>query len=258
MKETTLNHLSREENPPDWLPLKRAGRKPLRPKDSLSRSEKGHEIWLLTLSDLLLLLAIFFVLLFGLTFQQQTQGFLSAGTQAQPPATREEPSSEAPPANAEESSSKGILTSLETDLRAILGSEKGMEEASVTRKANHLVLSFPEKIVFDPGQAHLKSGAKPVLDKVASLVSAYPYLHMEVQGHTDDRPIHTKRYPSNWELSVDRATQVVKALIGLGLDPAQISLKGFGEYRKLYPNDSDVNRQKNRRVEIQFFLSTQS
>jgi chemotaxis protein MotB len=87
---------------------------------------------------------------------------------------------------------------------------------------------------------------------------AHPYLRVEVQGHTDDRPINTKRYPPNRELSVDRATQVVKTLIALGLDPAQISGKGFGEYRNLYPNDSDSNRGKNRRVEIQFSLPPQS
>lgn len=257
MKETP-NHFSPEEASPEWLSLKRAWRKPLRSQDNLSRSEKGNDIWLLTLSDLLLLLVIFFVLLFGLTIQQQHQASNSFGPQPDPPMRQEETSTEVPPTNAEDSASKGILISLETDLRAILGNEKGMEEVSVTRGAKHLVLTFPEKIAFDPGQAQLKSGTKPVLDKVASLVSAHPYLHIEVQGHTDDRPINTKRYPSNWELSVDRATQVVKALIGLGLNPAQISLKGFGEYRKLHPNDSDTNRQKNRRVEIQFSLSTQS
>jgi chemotaxis protein MotB len=300
--------LSPQENAREWIPLKRNLGRPLRLPDNHSRSEKGQDIWLLTLSDLLLLLMIFFVLLFGITFQQQPQTSISPEWQMEPPIKSEETSvvippkssispewqmeppikseetsvvippkssispewqieppikSEetsvvAPPTNEEDSYTKGKLMSLETDLRAMLGNEKGMEELIVTREAKRLVLTFPERIVFDPGQAQLKSGTRPILNKVASFVSAHPYLLVEVQGHTDDRPINTKRYPSNWELSVDRAVQVVRALIGLGLDPAHISLKGFGEYRTLYPNDSDANRQKNRRVEIQFSLSPQS
>jgi chemotaxis protein MotB len=271
--------LSPQENAREWIPLKRNLGRPLRLPDNHSRSEKGHDIWLLTLSDLLLLLMIFFILLFGITFQQQQQTSISPEWQIEPPIKSEETSVVIPPkssvspewqmeppikseetsvvispTNEEDSYTKGKLMSLETDLRAMLGNEKGMEELIVTREAKRLVLTFPERIVFDPGQAQLKSGTRPILNKVASFVSAHPYLLVEVQGHTDDRPINTKRYPSNWELSVDRAVQVVRALIGLGLDPAHISLKGFGEYRTLYPNDSDANRQKNRRVEIQFSL----
>jgi chemotaxis protein MotB len=249
-------HPSPQENYSDWPAWKRTNRQPLRLRNMPSRSEKGHDIWLLTLSDLLLLLTIFFVFLFG-TILQQTPGSYSLGPQAEASIKSAACSAEKQPACAEDASSQEILVSLETDLRVMLGNEESMQEASVTRQARHLVLAFPERIVFDPGQAQIKPAAKPILDKVASLVSAHPDLLLEVQGHTDDRPINNKRYPSNWELSVDRATQVVKALIGLGLNPSQISLKGFGEYRALYPNDSDSNRLKNRRVEIQFSLTSQ-
>jgi chemotaxis protein MotB len=67
-------------------------------------------------------------------------------------------------------------------------------------------------------------------------------------------PIHNQRYPSNWELSADRATQVAKSLVQLGINPVKISAKGFGEYHPLYSNDSDAGRLKNRRVELQFSL----
>ena len=170
----------------------------------------------------------------------------------------EETPVEVPPANVPDSASNGILASLEKDLLANLGDEEEEEKVNVTRHANHIVLTFPERIIFDPGQAQVKPSVQPILDKVASLASAHSQLLVEVQGHTDDRPINTKRYPSNWELSVDRATQVAKALIRLGLDPGQLTVKGFGEYRALYPNDTDSNRHKNRRVEIQFFLTPQS
>jgi len=142
--------------------------------------------------------------------------------------------------------------SVEKDLTAIFSREKGQQEVMVERVADLVILTFPERIVFDPGQAQLKPAAQTTLDKVASFIKERPYLIVEVQGHTDDQPISNTRYPSNWELSVDRATQVAKALIGLGVNPTHLSVKGFGEYHSLYPNDSDENRLKNRRVEIQF------
>jgi len=257
MKELPIHPAPREKGP-ERLPLKRTWPKPFRRQNQPSRSEKGHELWLLTLSDLLLLLMIFFVLLFGMTLQQQPQGSYSFWPQVAASTTPEETPVENQPAYVPDSASKEVLAALETDLRTILGNQDGKEEVSLTRHADHLILTFPERILFDPGRAQLKPSAQRILDKVASLASAHPDLLVEVQGHTDDRPINTKRYPSNWELSVDRATQVVKRLIGLGLDPAQISMKGFGEYRALYPNDSDLNRRKNRRVEIQFSLAPQS
>ena len=255
MKESLI-HPPPRENASEWLPLKRTWPKSLGSQNKQAGSEKGHDLWLLTLSDLLLLLMIFFILLFGMTLHQQHQGSHSP-LQAAAPSKPPETPVEMQPASVPDFASKGILVSLETDLRGILGGEEGKEEVTLTRQADHLILTFPERIVFDPGRAQLKPSAQPILNKVSSLALAHPYLFVEVQGHTDDRPINTKRYPSNWELSVDRATQVVKALVGLGLDPAQISVKGFGEYRTLYPNDSDSNRHKNRRVEIQFSLAPQ-
>ncbi len=248
-----LFHPSPGEMAPEWVPLKKTLPKPLRSQNKKAGSESGQDLWLITLSDLLLLLMLFFVLLFGLTFQQQAQESPSLPPGADPMKSVE---TQRPPFP--DSNPKEILSSLETDLRAISGDRTGQGEVTVTRQADRLVLTFPERIVFDPGRAKLKGSAQPILHKVASLVSTHPYLLMEIQGHTDDRPINNDRYPSNWELSVDRATQVAKALLTLGLGPAQISVKGFGEYRSLHANDNAANRQKNRRVEIQFFLAPRS
>jgi chemotaxis protein MotB len=151
-----------------------------------------------------------------------------------------------------------MATGLEADLIGALRDESSQQEVAIERRADSLVLTFPEPIVFDPGQAQLKPFAQPILEKVASVILDRPNLTIEVQGHTDNRPINTKRYPSNWELSVDRATQVARALIRLGVDPNQLSVKGFGEYRALYPNDTEMNQLKNRRVEIQFSLAPKS
>ena len=120
--------------------------------------------------------------------------------------------------------------------------EKGQSDVMIERIADRVTLTFPERIVFDPGQARLKPTCQTTLEKVASFIHDRPFLFVEVQGHTDDRPINTSRYPSNWELSVDWAMQVSRALIGLGVKPTQLSVRGFGEYRPLIPNDSDASR----------------
>ena len=122
------------------------------------------------------------------------------------------------------------------------------------RRSHSIIVTFPERIMFDSGRSELKGAVRPFLEKVALFILNHPDVSIEIQGHTDDRPINSPRFPSNWELSADRATQVAKALVGLGTDPSRLSVRGFGEYRPLVANDNDLNRLKNRRVEIQFSL----
>lgn len=239
---------ARESNP---LPAQRMARPGLLARSRRETdNHKGNDIWLTTLSDLLMLLVIFFVILFGMEMQKPKHATeipapaetaqsavpvktVAARTEAPPPA---------PPA------------SVEKELASILEQGKGGQEIAIYRSANRVTLTFPERIMFDPGHASLKPAARPALDKLAQFIKERPQLAVEVQGHTDNRPISNSRYPSNWELSVDRATQVARALIAMGVDPQQLSVKGFGEYHGLFPNTSDENRLKNRRVEIQFTL----
>ena len=221
-----------------------------------SPADKGTEIWLLTLSDLLLLLMIFFVVLFGLELERQRKIKqplqATAPVQAEPSAQENLAHASAPPVTTP------MSASLEKELIVALNREKGEAEILIERIADLVVLTFPERIVFDSGRAQIKPSAHTTLSKVATFIKERPYLAIEVQGHTDDRPISSPRYPSNWELSADRAMGVSKALIGLGVNPTRLSVKGFGEYRPHVPNDSDDHRLNNRRVEIQFSILPRS
>ncbi len=216
--------------------------------------EKGHDLWLITLSDLLLLLLIFFVLLFGLSIHPQGESAKIPVARAPEPAALDVPHSEKEMLSYDDS--KEMLESSEADLQAILGEEEN--GVAVSRRSDRLVLTFPETIVFEPGESRLNASALPILEKVVGWTANHPSFRVEVQGHTDDRPIQNSRYPSNWELSVDRATQVGKALMAMGLNPRQIRILGFGEFHGIYPNDNEIHRSKNRRVEIQFFLPSSS
>jgi chemotaxis protein MotB len=228
------------------LRMKRTHPEPLR-SPSHAETDKGTDIWLITLSDLLMLLVIFFVILFSVELQKHPPNVT-----ARVEATENQMEKKVSTINTDPS--LGVSAAIEKDLIAALNRENGQQEVTVKRVADLVTLTFPERIVFDPGLARLKPSAQATLDKVASFIKERPDIIVEVQGHTDDRPINNTRYPSNWELSVDRATQVAKALMALGVDPSQFSVKGFGEYHSLNPNDSDENRFNNRRVEIQLSM----
>jgi chemotaxis protein MotB len=246
------------ENVTGPLRMKSTNPKPLRSLD-YAETNKGADIWLITLSDLLMLLVIFFVILFGMELQKHPPNISARAESKENPIANpiENPIEKKAGAIEADRSLPSMTASIEKDLVATLSRETGRQEVMVKRVANLVTLTFPERIVFDPGRAQLKPSAQTTLDKVASFIRERPYLIVEVQGHTDDQPISNTRYPSNWELSVDRATQVAKALIALGVNPSQFSVKGFGEYHSLNPNDSDENRFKNRRVEIQFSMPPQ-
>ena len=90
----------------------------------------------------------------------------------------------------------------------------------------------------------------PIMRKVGAALSRIPG-RIRLEGHTDDTPIHTRLYPSNWQLSTARAIAVLKFLIAERSMPSErLSAAGYGEFRPLVPNDSARNRAKNRRVDV--------
>ena len=240
-------------------PLKQVSfKKTVSPMRSLTKSapvEAGNEIWFLTLSDLLMLLLIFFVLLFGIALKQQsstvsppalrTENVLPVAVTKEQPVIQQVSSSPA---------ASDATAALAADLLGIIDDNSGLQGITVARHSQYVFLTLPEQIIFDSGQAQLKPTVLPKLEQVAFFIQNHPNILVEIQGHTDDRPISNRHYPSNWELSADRATQVAKSLVSLGVNPAKISTKGFGEYQPLYSNNSDSDRLKNRRVELQFSI----
>ena len=128
---------------------------------------------------------------------------------------------------------------------------QGLESAfSLENVERGVVIHFTDRVLFDLGKAELKPEAKEVLQLVAQELKAWPN-HIRVEGHTDNLPIRTAPYPSNWELSTARATEVLRYLIDVGgLAPERMSAAGYGEYRPIAPNDSEEGRAKNRRVDI--------
>jgi chemotaxis protein MotB len=125
------------------------------------------------------------------------------------------------------------------------------DDVSVRAADVEIVISIKERITFRPGEAEILKGSEPILDNVANLILRYPSFSVEIEGHTDNMPIRTRLYPSNWELSVVRATSVLKYLIATRrIDPSRLSIKGNADQKPVVPNDTPQERAQNRRVEI--------
>jgi chemotaxis protein MotB len=134
-----------------------------------------------------------------------------------------------------------------------LAKEVEQGQLQVRQYKNMLSVDLAEQIFFDSGRATLKKGGKDVLKKVGEALKGYENKVIRVVGHTDNVPVAKSlqaTFPSNWELSVARATNVVRFLQEVGVPPERMVPSGRAEYDPVAPNDTPEGRQKNRRIEI--------
>ncbi|MBW1781975.1 MAG: flagellar motor protein MotB [Deltaproteobacteria bacterium] len=124
---------------------------------------------------------------------------------------------------------------------------------SIRWNQNRLVFVLGERPTFPVGKAELLADFEPTLRQIANLLADKKEYDIMISGHTDDTPIATRDFPSNWELSTARAITVARLIIESGVDPRRISVQGYAEYRPLYKNSSSENKEANRRVEIALF-----
>ena len=144
---------------------------------------------------------------------------------------------------------KKELHPLEDDIERIRMDFEGLDYR--VDEEQNLIIELPNTVLFNLGQAEIKTQAVNSLQSITGLIAKYDKYQIVVQGHTDDWPIHTAQFPSNWELSVARASNVAKFLIeGSNVNPNRFMVSGYGDSRPKAPNDSAPNRSLNRRVEI--------
>ncbi|SHF79817.1 flagellar motor protein MotS [Ornithinibacillus halophilus] len=243
---------------------------------------KGAPKWMVTYSDMVTLILVFFILLFSISqidsakFDAVTESFrnrvifdfnpspipMDNPTEHSSHEKSGEQSNEFenPTDLPEKSQNDDIdeskeqqddsLTDLMSDIEVYLNENELNNVVSATRTERGVVLVLQDSILFDPGEAEILSGALPFLSKVGVLLEEIPN-DIKVEGHTDTVPMSSYRYPSNWELSGARASSVVRYLIeSEEIDEARFSISGYGETRPVASNDNEENRKKNRRVEI--------
>lgn len=218
----------------------------------------GGMRWLLTYSDLITLLMVFFVVMYAMSSADQKK--FNALKSSLATALNTEGSNVIFEYQGTKPIEAETVQSLEATIqenaefqemaRKIQGSVTDPKTVGFVIDERGLTIRFLDNLLFDLGQANLRPDAFVLLDAVGKeLKGSSRYLRVE--GHADNLPIHTVQYPSNWELSSARSIAVTRYLIEKhGMNPQHLSSLGYGEYRPLYPNNSDDNRSKNRRVDI--------
>jgi len=140
------------------------------------------------------------------------------------------------------------------DLTKKLEKEIQKGQIQITEMKNRLTMTMVDKIIFPSGSAEISKEGKEVLGKVTAILKEVKDKRIQVEGHTDNVPIVSvlkKRFPTNWELSTARATEVVRYLQETGgIDPNLLSATGYSEYQPVASNDTDDGKHKNRRIEI--------
>ena len=215
--------------------------------------DENLDRWLLTYADLITLLLAFFIVMYSMSqldakkfgkMAEALNGILKGGDQIIDSGELNE-----------EISGHGLLKL--GNLRMIQQkieekfSKLGREEELQTEITERgLVVHIMESALFREGSSTLENRAVEILDLVYARIKDLPN-HVRVEGHTDDRPIRTPQFPSNWELSAARATEVVRYFIdNHAMPPDKVSALGYGKYRPIRANNSIENRAKNRRVDI--------
>ena len=213
--------------------------------------------WQFVYSGFVLILLCFFIMLSSFSSIQEAKlmrfvkSFVDA-VSILPGGLKTDDAAKVVPKSAEMVETDSPLARISTDLTALAERLNFQNDVSVAYTTQGLVMRLSDHALFNAGVDDISPQASPLLQKIGAIVAETVY-EVRVEGHTDDIPIKTNRYPSNWELSTARAVNVLRYIIDAYQIPSErLSAAGFGEYQPIVANDSSMNRAKNRRVEIIF------
>ena len=209
--------------------------------------EEDKEDWLTTYADAITLLMAFFVMLLSFTkydipaLEEAAAAFkMTIGKQDQ---------------------ATSPIQLLKLDVQDVVYNMQADQVVNIDKDDKGIVIDLASSAFYKPGSADIREEAAPLLEKIAQTLKAPRYLpyHVDVEGHTDDVPIATEKFPSNWELSAGRATRVVRFFIDQGVDVVRMKATGFAEAQPKAPNrDAEgkpvkENQAKNRRVTVRVY-----
>lgn len=216
--------------------------------------EAGAPAWLTTFSDLMSLLLCFFVLIVSMSSTdpqefQKASGSLrgSLGILSESPSTMELITVIVPKVADVE---LGEISTAISKLQDFVETQKQEESIKIVITSQGIAIRILTPLLFDRGMAELRPEGMPYLAKVFDISRGWNN-NLRIAGHTDDLPVTTGMFESNWDLSYARARNII--LFGInysGLAPERFSAVGYGEYKPAFPNDTEANRKKNNRIEI--------
>jgi chemotaxis protein MotB len=236
------------------------------------RSEPvNHDRWLVSYADFVTLLFAFFVVLYATAqvdreralrlsdairsgFQElgvfQNENRQAGSTAGDVALAKIGAALQSVPATAADEARREQFNAIRQELESALADEIKRNNVALHMEADGLVVSLREMGFFDSGSATIKPGAQGAFGRVARILREHSCL-VRIEGHTDNVPIHTPQFASNWELSTTRATGLVKLLIEqYDISAARLSAAGYAEFHPVSANDNAKGRQLNRRVDV--------
>jgi len=218
--------------------------------------------WQLIYCSLFLILLAFFVMLTSFsTFDkgkalQITKSFVAA-VNIMPGGVKTDPGREVLEESADIVEPGEKTPNVLQDLKSYIRSVGLEEDVKFSITEGGLVVTLADAVLYDLGTAEISPKAFPLLNKIGSIIykSSHP---VRIEGHTDNLPVRSGKFPSNWELSAARAVNVLRYLMEKGkIPPERLSAVGYGEFQPVFPHDTPEHRARNRRVEIVFVGANQ-
>lgn len=229
--------------------------------DQEEEEEGDSRSWITIFADIALLLLVFFVLLFSMSTldqQQYEDALLSVRRSLGQDDTHEW-------GIRVRTDTTGVLMDEPTQFRQLkeaqqevfsdiqyFRSQQGLEGiVGVQMDAGKIVMRLSGEVLFDPGDIELTQEGKKVLQDLRDVFIRHPEQQINIQGHTDNVPPSPEaRFEDNWELSTLRALSALRYLVELGIEPTRLTSTGLADLQPLYPNTTETNRARNRRVEF--------
>ena len=216
--------------------------------NEIEEAEEDLE-YLLTYSDMItLLLAFFAILIASSTPDQALWDQMKEGMRSEVTGTEIQ---------------KTPLAEIKADLDSVLVNEREQDLVNIDLTTKEIVMTFNSSSLYISGGAELLPSGEGIIRKVGDALNGLSFYNfkVDIEGHTDNVPINTLRFPSNWELSVARASEVVKFLVNLGYEPSNLKASGYADTQPLpnaphtdeFGQDIIENRAKNRRIVLRIF-----
>lgn len=233
----------------------------MRKRPKHRQEDENHERWLITYSDMITLLLVFFIVLYSMSQVQQIRfnaviNSLKTAFSGQTilnnyeiPKTDNTVMPPVPKKKVNQANEKK-LNQLYVKMQQYIKKNQLQTQVTLNNIPEGVQISFKDNILFDTGSAALKTGAQPVLNEIGGLLRELQN-EVSVEGYTDNQPITSGRYPSNWELSGARARSVMYYMINhQHIVPKRMRFVGYGQYKPRAKNDTPAHRALNRRVNI--------
>lgn len=230
--------------------------------------DEGAPAWMVTFADLVTLLLVFFILLFSISsvekekFKSVLSSIQIALNQTAPAAkqiviqqvpaieSKVDPVIPQPETDKDKQPEKSDKDELVNDIESMIQEQRLGQFVYVYTEGERIIIRIKGTILFPSGDVELFEDAEPIFDDINSLFKKYADYNIDIKGYTDNTPIATTRFPSNWELSAVRATTVLRFFIDQGINPGRMSATGYADLFPIASNETKQGRAQNRRVEF--------